>query len=402
MRINRRKISRTLLWISSIIFCFQSAFGQSNSNDQLMEFLKGKDPLVDRVLNQREQFRFQFIFTQVNKQNESTNLETFDYSTDDYFYPASVVKLPTALLTLEALNNKGVSRNAILKIQQDQYCGNMTYIERTKARNLSFEKMLRELIVVSDNHYYNALYHFLTPKRINSQLKQHGLLHTKIYRSFTGCELPKSLFCNSFKVYEPAGTLQFSQNSSQLPFDEFSNQYKYDSTKLLGAKHEYRRKIVSGPFDFNYNLEYPLNDIHGSMLRLCFPEQFSSTERWNIRAEDREFLLESMRQVPKNLGGKFSDQKKYPDNLYKYVVHGVQHPDYRNIISTSKIGISYGFVTETAHIKDPQSGKEYVLTASIYVNANDTVNDGDYEYDEIARPFLAKLGQLLLEFQQSK
>lgn len=367
-----------------------------------MDFLKGKDPLVDRVLDQREKFRFQFIFTQVSKKNEAITLETFDHSTEDYFYPASVVKLPTALFTLEKLKNNALSRNAILKIQQDQYCGNMTYIERTKARNLSFAKMLRELIVVSDNHYYNALYHFLTPKRINTQLKQHGIQQTKIYRSFTGCELPQSLFCNSVKVYEPAGTLQFSQNSSQLSIDEFSSQYQYDSTKLLGSKHEYRRKIVDGPFDFNYNLEYPLNDIHGSMLRLCFPEQFSSSERWQIREEDREFLLQAMREAPKSLGGKFSDQKKYPDNLYKYIVHGIQHSNYQQVVSTSKIGISYGFVTETAHIKDPISGNEYLLTASIYVNANDTVNDGDYEYDEIARPFLAKLGQLLLEFQQSK
>ena len=35
----------------------------------------------------------------------------------------------------------------------------------------------------------------------------------------------------------------------------------------------------------------------------------------------------------------------------------------------------------------------FFLSATIYVNDNNVINDNIYEYDEIAIPFLAKLSQ---------
>jgi hypothetical protein len=34
----------------------------------------------------------------------------------------------------------------------------------------------------------------------------------------------------------------------------------------------------------------------------------------------------------------------------------------------------------------------------MYTNENDVVNDGVYEYEEMARPFLARLGSLIREY----
>ena len=38
----------------------------------------------------------------------------------------------------------------------------------------------------------------------------------------------------------------------------------------------------------------------------------------------------------------------------------------------------------------------------MYVNENKTVNDNHYEYETVARPFCAKLGELLIEYEKSK
>jgi hypothetical protein len=185
-----------------------------------------------------------------------------------------------------------------------------------------------------------------------------------------------------------------------LQLTELPSDYRYTASKLIGSKHEYRGKIVNGPYDFNYALDYSLCDIHATSLRLFFPEFYPKNEQWQIREEDRQLLLKSMEEVPRDLGEKaFQDAKAYPDNLYKYLVHGDGNPIYDSIITRGKIGISFGFVTETAHVIDTVSNKQYVISASIYVNANDTVNDGIYEYDQVARPFFARLGQLLLEFE---
>ncbi|MFK7784087.1 MAG: hypothetical protein AB8B56_03165, partial [Crocinitomicaceae bacterium] len=265
-------------------------------------------------------------------------------------------------------------------------------------KNTSIEDMIRELIIISNNTYYSSLYHFLTPKYLNSKLKEKKILGTHIYKDFSGCEMPQSLKTHGYLLVDKKKSIATGEDMSTLPLSEFSANYIYDSTKLYGSKHEYRREIVDGPFDFNYNLEYPISDIHSTSMRLFFPEFFPEEARWNIRENHRELLMDAMKAVPKDLKKKkYLDKKKYPDNLYKYLIHGDDNPKYDDIITYSKIGLSYGFVTETAFIHDPATNRRYVLTASLYVNSNDTVNDGKYEYEELAKPFLARLGQLILE-----
>ncbi len=394
--------------IQTILFLWMIAtnsFCQTRNSEEPIEpdFLQGiygKDTLVDHVLDNREKYRFQFMLTEIVVTDSTLYLgKTHDFSVPKwYFYPASMVKLPTALLSLEKLNEIGFSTQAILKFNQDFECGNMRFVDESRRSNLTFEKMIRELIIVSNNTYYNSLYHFLTPQRINKELLQKELSQTKIYKDFSGCEIPLNLHTHSFTVEEQESEKTFKQEESHLELIEFAQNYRYDPTKLMGSKNEYRGDIVDGPFDFNYNLEYPLNDIHSTTMRLFFPAFFNENQCWNLREKDRELLIEAMKSVPSDLGEKkYFDQRKYPDNLYKYIVHGDGNTQFDDVLTYGKIGISYGFVTESAYVVDPKTGKRFVLTASMYVNSNDTVNDGKYEYEEIARPFLARFGQLILE-----
>jgi len=364
----------------------------------ILELIQGKDPLVDTVLANREQYRFQFILMEISDlEPYGPLIELHDYSTSDYFYPASMVKLPTALATLEKLTEDSLSIDAWLKINRDQHCGNMKYIEQTEKQRLTFRQMIEELMIVSDNHHYNALYHYVSPQVLNDKMKARSIEKSKIYKPFTGCEMPLNLFTNSSVAIDPNGR-KVVQDSARIELEDFAKLYSYDDELLLGSKHEYRREIVDGPYDFNYNLEYPLWDIQKTMLGVFAPQSLAEENQWNIDSTKLEFLQETMLRSPKTLGGDFARKPKdYPDNLYKYIIHGDANPKYKNVKTYSKIGISYGFVTESAYVVDPDSGKKFLLTASIYVNANDTVNDGDYEYDEVARPFLAKFSQLILE-----
>lgn len=388
-----------MTWTSSASFCQSNTYDEPLGPDFLDE-IRGKDTLVDHVLNNRAKYRFQFMLTEITEEDSSTfTQETYDYSRPDwYFYPASMVKLPTALLTLEKLNEMDFSTQSVLKINRDFDCGNMKFVDESLQSNLNFEHMLRELIIVSNNTYYNSLYHFLTPKRINEALQKKGLFETNIYKDFSGCEMPLNLRTHSYKLEQLAPKNTYFQEESRLDLSEFAQNYAYDPAKLLGSKHEYRGEIVDGPFDFNYNLEYPIKDIHGTMMRLFFPQFFGEEQGWNLRESDQELLFTAMKSVPRDLNEKkYQDLRKYPDNLYKYIIHGNGNASFSEVETYGKIGISYGFVTESVYLFDPSTQKRLILSASIYVNANDTVNDGKYEYDEIARPFLARFSQLLLE-----
>ncbi|MDG1332938.1 MAG: serine hydrolase [Crocinitomicaceae bacterium] len=406
MQHNLKRIRAILLLLmittNSVVFSQEIDEAEPVGYD-LIDQIYGVDSLVDHVLENREKYRLQFMLTDIVEQDSSLYLgNTYNFTAPNwYFYPASVVKFPVALLSLEKLKELDFSTKAKLKFERDFDCGNMTFVDESIKSSVSFKEMIRELIIVSNNTYYNSLYHFLSPKRINEELNNRGLAETNIYKDFTGCEMPLNMKTHGFDLeeLEPMGAFhRYHQDGSQLELEEFASKYIYDSTKLLGSKHEYRRDIVDGPFDFNYNLEYSAQDIHSTSMRFFFPQFFAEKDCWDIREEDRQILLESMKSVPKDLGKKkYTDKKKYPDNLYKYTVLGDENPKYASVITYSKLGLSYGFVTETAYVHNPATNRHYVLTVNLYVNSNDTVNDGKYEYEELAKPFLARLGQLLLD-----
>ena len=388
---------RTLHLILSILILTISvnSFTQDAEDDHLLEFY-GKPKLVDQVLK-NDDYRFQYILTQVKKDSINTNYLTKGHLTDDYFYPASTVKLPVALLVLEQLNKYDVDLSSLLEIHPDVYCGNMSYVNRLKKDKPDFKTIIRELITISDNQYYNVLYHFLGPELIRDSLESKGYTDTKIYRCFSGCELPESMYTNSWTITDTLTGKTVNGDVKHLDLAEFANAFDYDSSLLLGRKHEYRRENVPGPFDFNYNLRLPLAELHRMMLVLMHPEYFEPHERWKIREEDRQLLLQALKERPVDLNNPaYKNRKDYPDNIFKYLIVGDDDQLMKHYTSYSKIGISYGFVTETAYIDDPISDSQFLLTVSVYVNENDIVNDGRYEYEDIARPFMAEFGRIIL------
>ena len=59
----------------------------------------------------------------------------------------------------------------------------------------------------------------------------------------------------------------------------------------------------------------------------------------------------------------------------------------------SKVGQAYGFLLGNAYIVDKDSGKAFFLTAVVYANPNEIMNDDVYAYDTIAFPALADVAE---------
>jgi hypothetical protein len=57
-------------------------------------------------------------------------------------------------------------------------------------------------------------------------------------------------------------------------------------------------------------------------------------------------------------------------------------------------------MSDCAGFKDTETGIEFVLSASLYVNANEIINDGKYEYKRLGLPFLAELGRAIIEHEK--
>ena len=131
---------------------------------------------------------------------------------------------------------------------------------------------------------------------------------------------------------------------------------------------------------------------------MVFPKHFESEQSFSISEKSRLFILNLLAKYPREIQDKsYHNLKLYPDNFYKYSIIGNNNSlassgQYRIF---SKIGISYGFVTETAYIVDFKKKKDYIFSISMYVNQDEIINDGVYEYEKIARPFIANLSRII-------
>lgn len=385
----------------TILFLLFLIFGVSaqKTKDEFYKSLLGKDSLVDFVLKNRDKYRLQFIVTDIQRdQDGNEDFKTYDYTTGEYFYPASMVKLPTAVAMMEILDSLGLSKNCYIKMNSDVSCGNNVFAEMTQKRNIPIQLAIEDMLSISDNYYYSLFFHAVTPKTLNDKLLDRQLVDTKIYSSFSGCPRGKEVQTHSYNLFLPDGKLANSYPRTYLDSSSYIYRLPYSKDKLVGKYQIENYKKVAKPYDFNYNLEYPLKDIHETVFRLIFPQHIDNVERFRLSFESRKYLLKCMGNFPREMKNKiYHDKNQYPDNYYKYAIIG-NKPElassgrYRIF---SKIGISHGFVTESAYIVDFENQKDFMVSISIYVNDDDVMNDNLYEYKKLARPFIANFTRII-------
>lgn len=387
------------LFLAILFFSYFFEFQAQKSKEEFYKSLLGKDSLVDFVLKNRDKYRLQFIVTDIQRdQDGNEEFKTYDFTTGEYFYPASMVKLPTAVAIMEILDSLDLSKNCYIKMNSDVSCGNNAFAEMTQKRNIPIQLAIEDMLSISDNYYYSLFFHAVTPKTLNNKLIERQLFNTKIYSSFSGCPRGKQVQTHSYNLYFPDGKLAVSHPRTYLDSLNYMNRLPFSKDKLIGKYLMENNKKVEKPYDFNYHLEYPLTDIHGTILRLIFPQRMHYNERFKLSFDSRKYLLKCLGNFPREMKNSvYHNTTTFPDNYYKYSIIG-NKPElassgrYRTF---SKIGIAYGFVTESAYVVDFEKQKDFLFSVSIYVNQDDVVNDGTYEYEKIARPFIANFSRII-------
>ena len=57
------------------------------------------------------------------------------------------------------------------------------------------------------------------------------------------------------------------------------------------------------------------------------------------------------------------------------------------------MGQAFGFLIANAYVVDKDTGRSFFLTAAVYANPDETINDDNYAYDSISFPALADVGE---------
>lgn len=391
--------------IPVLILCFLSSavFGQSRSDSFLKDILSAnRDSVFQNILQDPATYRLQIIYTQINRdRNNKPFLKNYYYNYDPalYFNPASTVKLPLAVLSLEKLNiinRPGVNKFTTIQFDSSYAGQNTRYADSTSQNGLpSIAQFIRKAFLVSDNDAYNRFYQFLGQQTINNSFKQKGYRELRITRQFRGNSAEQNRHTNQVRFLDPDGKLVYTQ-----PPAYNTDSFDFPSPILIGKGYLNRNdSLINAPMDFTTHNNISLEALQRVLQSVMFPRSIPKQQGFNLTKDDRYFLMRYLSQFPSETNYPRYDTAKFYDSYVKFFFKNSTHKIPGDVRVFNKVGWSYGFLTDVSYVADFKNKVEFMLTATLYVNSDGILNDDKYDYDTKGYPFLYQLGQTIYQYE---
>lgn len=386
--------------VLSLAAC-QPAYRWDGSIEHL---LRAQPDRFGTIMADPELHRVQVIYTQIDRDAENRpSFRSYTYRLDvnEYYYPASTVKLPTAALALEKLRELGIAGlgrdTAMLTGSSAAYQEEQKTDDTAPGGRPSVGHYVRKILLVSDNDAFNRLYEFLGQQELNETLEARDYHGTRIVHRLEVSLTPEeNRFTNPVRFVGDDGTVLYEQEARLS-----DRNFLATGAIPLGRGEFVDGELLSRPKDFAEKNAYPLQALHDTVRNIVFPDSAPEWRRFRLEPSDREFLLQNMSGYPGESGiAAYGDRGQYPDGYVKFLMFGggaAVIPSHIRIFN--KVGDAYGFLTDAAYIVDFRAGLEFLLAATVYVNSNETFNDDNYEYESIGLPFLRDLGRAFYEIE---
>jgi len=385
------------------------ALAQTAQKQKMVEKIMQAHPAYfGQILAQPEKYRVQILYTQIDRDAQNRpHFTSYAYRVNpqEYFYPASTVKLPGALVALEKLNElgiEGLDKYTPLRIDS-AYAGQSAVRTDSSAENQlpSIAHYIKKVLLVSDNDAYNRLYEFVGQERLNKALHEKGFKDVRLTHRLSIFLTPdENRHTNPFTFYKGDRVLY------QQPLTNNENPTApLVKNAFLGERHFRNDSLVEAPMDFSQKNYISVEVLQGVLKSVLFPEAVPAQQRFNLTADDYAFLYRYMAMLPRESDYPAYDPQEYPDSYVKFLMYGQdKEPIPANIRIFNKIGDAYGFMVDNAYIVDFDKKVEFMLTAVIHVNENGNINAGEYEYEQVAFPFMKNLGRVFYahELQRKK
>ncbi|MBN8878509.1 MAG: serine hydrolase [Sphingobacteriales bacterium] len=385
----------------SILFLHFMSIAQPPSRTFPASLLYEKaSPQLLQILDNPDTFRYQLIYTQIDR-DRNNNPRFTHYklrsNKDEYFNPASTVKMPLAFLALEKLHQMkimDVDKNTPM-LTDSAFSRQTTVTEDTSAANglPSIAHYIKKIFLISDNDAYNRLYEFLGQQYINETLWKKGYKDIRITRRFTPMDEEENRHTNPIRFVKDGKTIYTQPPAySQAKFN-------FPQTILIGRAHYNRdEQLVQSPMDFTRHNNAPLEDLQQIMQSVLFPGSVPAKQRFKLDQDDYKMLYRYMSQMPSESKHPKYDTSEYFDSYAKFLFKADRTiPSYIRVFN--KTGWSYGFLTDISYVVDFKNNIEFMLSALIYVNSDGILNDDKYEYKETGYPFFKEVGNIFYEYE---
>jgi hypothetical protein len=361
-----------------------------------------QDSVTKKVLANPKTYRYQLVYTKIDRdQNGTPHFTNYTLHADpeNYFNPASMVKMPLAFLAMEKLyelNLPGVNKYTRMQFDSN-YQRQVAMYADSSAENKkpSIAHFIKRAFLISENDPYNRMYQFVGQGPTNQKLISKGYTSTKITRQFMGYTEDQNRHTNGIQFIDEKG----------LPILKLDPQYNKDSFQfgapiLIGDAHwNSKDEVVKAPFDFTRHNNISLVDMQKMLQSVIFPASVPKQNRFNMTEADRLFLLQYLSQYPSETNYPKYDSAHFYDSYVKFFFQDSTHVMPKHIRVFNKVGWAYGFLTDVSYVLDTKNNIDYMLSATVYVNSDGVVNDSKYDEETVGFPFLNKVGTAFYEYE---
>lgn len=395
---------RIFIFFYFTIMSISIGMAQQIDSTYLVLLLQKNPELFGQILKHPTHHEVQILYTQIDRdKNNIPHFKSFGYRLDPtwYFYPASTVKLPTAIFALEKINElkiDGLDKNTPLRIDSAYERQTSVRTDSSSENSLpSIAHYIKKVLLTSDNDGHNRLFEFVGRAEINDKLKKHGSKYSRIVnRLAIGDKGIWAKHTNPFTFYKDDQIIykqdaQYDPKDYEMPWLKNTVQ----GIAYMNAADE----LVHEPWSFEGLNVYALADQQLMLKKLLFPEAFPVKQRFNLTEDDYRFIYYYMSRSPQEVTYPKYDANEFWPTYSKFVYFGRDKSisSFQNIRSFNKYGDSYGYNIDNAYIVDFEKGVEFLVSVVVQSNQNGIYNDGIYEYETVTYPFLKNLGEVLYQ-----
>ncbi len=403
------KYAYTFLLITLSLATFSQSTKRKITNTigskNLIEFLmQKKSNLFEHILKNKQELNVQIVYTQINRgKNGLPKFTTHSFNTNkqNYFYPASTVKMPIAFLALEKLNElkiKGLDMNTTMITDSNYYKQSVVYNQPTANNGKpTIANYIKQIFLVSDNDAFNRLYEFLGQDYIMRKLKEKGYNATVRHRLQLALTTEENKHTNAVYFYSDDGKLIYKQPAQY-------NKNEINPLKVRLGKGYYKNgMLINEPFDFSEKNQVYLEELHQMLQSVVFYKYWPSNKKFLLSEKDLKFVLHWLKSYPAESDYPPYDTAHYWDTYCKFLYYGSEKCNVNpNIKIYNKVGDAYGFLIDVAYITNESLGIEFMLSAAISCNTDGIYNDDKYEYDTIGFPFMRDIGKTIYEYELNR
>ena len=370
-------------------------------DENLIENLMSTQPdKFGKIVSDLDKFEVQIIYSRIIRDslnNPSFRTFYFNHDPEKYFYPASTVKLPASLAALEKINKLNVPRltKSTIALSDSAWSGQSAVMHDSTSENHmpSIGHYIKKILLVSDNDAHNRLYEFLGQRPFNESMWSKGFDETRMtHRLSIFLEQDENATTNPMRFLDGDSVIY----SQEMVINEDYIQAK--DPIMLGEAHYSGGELISEPMNFQYKNFFPLEEQHDLLKAIFFAEHIDPSGTFYLTEEDYRFVWKYMSQLPSETT--FPNYTSLPDHYVKFFLYGDgSTPVRKDLRVFNKVGQAYGYLIDNAYIVDFTNNLEFLVSAVINVNDNKTLNDGNYEYDEVGFPFFSDLGKIFYEYE---